>query len=355
MIDNQQLPPNANDGTIDGAVAAMGDIGGDDLVSFEERQNADAGLPPPQRNQQGRDRDTETGRFKKAEDEARAKDQKAAASETKNGADTTVEEAQDQDAGAVDEEYFELAPEKDGEEPKRIKASDVWAGYQEAEALRTELANAKRVAPPPIEWDQQMYETVKVRGQIINQFNQWMAANMPAEPDMRLIDPSNPNYNPDLYHLQLTQHRQQMQRIDNISAQRQALEDQQQREQETLLRARQIREQGKLHEFWPEIKNPAVQRKVRDDAARYYGITDEDFANTYESKVYRVLKDALAYQEGLNQRQAAVKVVRSVPKLVKAQARSTVSRNQTTVNKAMQRLARSGSIEDAADAIGGLL
>lgn len=339
-----------NDGSIDAAVSMMSDVDLDKpLMSFEEAQNLEAGISAPAPRETlaqptAKDREP-NGQFAKKEADPKGIDAAA----------LVAKAAPDVDASTPDEEYFELPPDTEGGEAKRIKATEVWEGYQERELLRQELANAKRVAPPPIEWDQQMYETVKARGQLIDQLRMMEQIVMPQEPDERLIDPNSPNYNPDLYHQQRTGYRQALGRMQQIQSRSQELNTQQTREQEALLRARQLREQSKLHDIWPDIKDPATQRRVRDESARFYGITDQDFAETYDSRLFAILKDALAYRQSLAQRQSAVKVVRSVPKLVKAQGRTAQPKGQAVYSSSMDRLARTGSLEDAANAIGGLL
>jgi hypothetical protein len=349
-----QLAPNANDGTLDGAVAALANVdvsgGPDTLVSFEEAANRNEGLPPPGEMAKVRDKiDDERqkaltrapdGRFKAA-DEAPPADPKT--------------QAPPVDASDVAEEYFELPPEQEGGEPRRIPAKEVFEGYQERETLRQELEQARRVQPPPQEWDKQMLATVQTRSQLTDYLDRLARATQPVPPDDSLIDASSPRYDPDAYQRQLAAYRSQHSRLTQINAEREAQNAALAREQNALLEARKAREQSKLVDMWPEIKDPATQRQVVDEAARFYGITPQDFAQTYDSRMYALLKDALAYRASQNQRQAAVKVVRSVPKLVRAQARDTRAPAQRAVADGMRRLSASGSLDDAADVIGGLL
>lgn len=352
MPDNaQSLPPNANDGTIEGAAAAIPD----NLISFEEAVNREAGLGSPDemaaiRERNARPRDPATQQFTKPQ---LVTDQQQI--------QQPVDQVQDQqqaplaNASSVDEEMFELPPDREGEEPRRIPAREVFEGYQRAEQLAQELEQVRRVAPPPAEWDRQMYETVQVRSKLVQQLEMLERTMLPPAPDSNLINPSSPNYDPGTYHQQqqvYAQAQQRMQLVQQARAQEAQLLSQ---EREALSRAARAREQGKLIELWPEIRQPAVQRQVMADAARYYGIMEQDFSTIIDSRMYALLKDALAYRQSQSQRQAAVKVVRSVPKLVKAPARSSQTRSQQTVASGMRRLVQSGSIDDAADVIGGLL
>lgn len=342
-MSDTQLPPNANDGTIEGAVAALSDTAVGDLISFDDAANRDAGLPPPDDMAKLADK-------REAEKlQPRTPDGKFAKPETAPQAE--VEPAAETSEAA--EEFFEFVPEG-ADKPERVPAKDVFDGWQEAKALRTELEQARRVQPPPVEWDRQMMQTVQERTRLVQTLQQLEHLALPPEPDLSLIDENSPLYDPGAYQRQATAYKAAQTRLSEFRNLRSAHEQQQQQEQNALLEARKAREQGKLLDLWPEIRNPATQRQVVDDAARFYGLTQQDFETTYDSRLYAILKDALAYRAGQSQRQAAVKVVRSVPKLVKAQARDNRAPAQRVQAQAMQRLAQSGTVEDAALAIGGL-
>lgn len=354
-MSDTQLAPNANDGTLEGAVAAMAGINAADLISFDEAANRDEGLPPPediakhrdkvdaQRQQQERQREP-NGQFKPND-----KGHEAQPPQPPQQAKEVQPEASD-----VAEEFFELPPETEGGEPKRIPAKEVFDGYQRAQQLQVELEQSRRVQPPPQEWDRQMMETVSTRTRLTQMLADLEQASIPAEPDSSLIDENSPRYDPAAYQRQLAAYKGSAQRMNQIRAMREAHQNQLSQEQNALLEARRAREQNKLLDLWPEIRDPATQRQVRDEAARFYGITEQDFANTYDSRMYALLKDALAFRASQSQRQAAVKVVRSVPKLVRAQARDNRAPHQRAQADAMRRLASSGSEEDAALALSGL-
>jgi hypothetical protein len=342
-----QIPMNANDGTLEGAVAAMSDAAVDPaaLISFEEAANRDAGLPPPD----------EMARFAEKVEAEKLVQPRAPDGKFTKEQPAPEPEAKAAEASDLAEEFFELPPEKDGEAPRRISAKEVFDGYQERDVLRHELEQARRQQPPPVEWDRQMLETVQQRTKLVQTIQQLEHLALPAEPDLSLIDENSPRYDPGAYQRQAAAYKAAQSRMTEFQRLRSAHEEQLQQEQSALLEAKKVREQGKLLDMWPEIRDPATQRQVVDEAARYYGITQQDFATTHDARLYAILKDALAFRASQNQRQAAVKVVRSVPKLVKAQARDTRAPAARVQAGAMQRLAQTGSVEDAALAIGGLL
>lgn len=350
MLDNQsadQLPPNANDGTLEGAVAAIPD----NLISFEEAaRREDAASPFAEAAQrQPQARDPVTQRFTK--DQPQPQQQQPVDPVQQPPIDAQPEAAE----SAVDEEMFELPPDRDGEEPRRIPAREVFEGYQKAQELAAELEQARRVAPPPVEWDRQLYENVQVRNKLVQQLEALEHVMMPSEPDLRLLDPNNPYHDTQAFYQQKTAYDAAMAKIAQLKQARAHEEAQISRERAALTKAASQREQGKLLEFWPEIRQPVTQRQVYADMAKHYGYTQDEINSIMDSRQYAVMKDALAWRASQNQRQAAVKVVRSVPKLVKAPARSTQTRTQQNTASAMRRLSQSHSVEDAADVIGGLL
>lgn len=330
------------DGSIDSAVAAMPDF--DELVPFEQARDGQV----PQRRDQSRE---PNGRFTAEEqaalDAAKGRNAPPPGPKTK---EAEAVAAQDE-ASAPAEEFFELPPDVEGGEPKRIPATEVFEGYQKAQELAAELEEVRRTAPPPQEFDRQIYETVQVRGRLMQELQAYARLLQPQAPNPEMI-----RTDPDGYYQQVQIAQQMSEQLQAVRQQFGQLQADQSREQEALSQARFARERGKLGDIWPEVlSNPQKAASVRDAAARHYGIDNQTFATTIDARFYAVLKDALAYRDGIKAQQTAVKVVRSKPKLVRATARSGETSKQMAVNTAMQRVARSGSLDDAADVIGGLL
>lgn len=350
MDDNQaqQAPEQQyNDGSLSAAAAAMPDLPGFDNPNLVDFAAARDGLQQPQRPRD------DAGRFAQAQPQQQTPPQ-AKPPEQQQAKPQQVEEAEKSEPG---EEFFELPPETEGGEPVRIPASEVFEGYQKAKDLQAELEEAKRIAPPPLEYDKQIYETVRIRGQLAQELNAYAQLIQPQQPDMELLNPQSPRHNPEAFYQQAMVSRQMQEQLTNIRQRIQALNSEQQTEQEALSKARFARERGKLQEMWPEVlTSPQKATQVRDMAQRLYGIDNETFSQTIDARFYAVLKDALAFREGLKTKEAAVKVVRSKPKLVRASARTGAdSARAQQVQTHYQRLTRSGSLDDAAEAIGGLL
>ncbi len=340
-----------NDGSLDAAVASMPDFDDSNLVPFERAREANV---EPRR--------AENGRF--IADPAQPKPTQPQTPDPRIAAEALAAEeaakaaAAEAEASTPAEEYFELPPEEEGGEPRRIPATEVFEGYQRAQELQAEIEEVRRGTVPPQEYDRQILETVQARGRIVQELQAYAQMLQPQQPDLELLNQASPRFNPDLYYQQVQMSQQLSQQLTAVRQQMAHHQNSAMREQEALTLATKSREQGKLRDLWPEVlSDPRKAHEVREKAARFYGIDDQVFANTLDARLYAVLKDALAYRDGVRAQQTAVKVVRAkqVPKLVRASARNGNTAKQQATQSAMQRLSRSGSIDDAADAIGNLL
>lgn len=318
-----------NDGTLIDATRAMPDI------EALERGHADEAKAAADREA--------NGRFK-------AKD--AAEGSKAEPVKETETEAEDED------DYLELAPEKEGEEPKRLKVSEVWAGYQKAQQLEAELASGKAKPAAEMTPDAETATENLIRAMAEYQKNNEIFAAMQQakEPSIDLLNPNSENYNPELYAQQKLQAQRTAELISKTQAERERVGKEQADLQKRLDAARFQREQSKLNEFWPELMaDKAVQTEVLTKAEKAYGFKAEDFNGIVDHRHYKVLKDALAYRAAQEKTEAVVKVVRAKPKLVKGAARSSVNPKDAKRADAMERLNKTGSIEDAADALEGFL
>ncbi len=353
MIDNNAQAAGSaqpqNDGSLDAAVASMPDFDDSNLVPFERARDSNM---EPRRAPNGQF--TVDGAVK--EPQIAVPDPRIAEEQARAAGAKTAAEA---DASDPAEEFFELPPEEEGGEPRRIPATEVFEGYQRAQELAAEIEEVRRGVVPPIEYDRQIMETVQARGRIMQELQSYAALLQPQEPDLELLNQASARFNPDLYYQQVQMSGQLKQQLGAVRQQMQQHQAAIEREQGALSDAKKAREQSKLREMWPEVlSDPKKAHEVREKAARLYGIDDQVFATTIDARLYAILKDALAYRDGIKAQQTAVKVVRAkqVPKLVRSTARTGANTaKQQAYSTASQRLARSGSLDDAADAIGGLL
>lgn len=330
-MDEVNTQPIEQDSSLAGAVGAMPDI-----EALERGQSVDRGANGQFQARNAVEQQQEEGEPAKVETEQKPVEAKA-------------EEAAEED------DYIELPGEGEGAEPTRIKLTDALERYHAFEKVQAELAEAKQAQPPPEHYEQAIVKAHEGATQYLaglKQIEQWM---QPPRPDMDLVNPQSPNYNPELYYQQLVQ----AERITQLRAtMRQEAERVEKEAAETnrlVLEARMHREKAEAQKLWPELADPATRSKIVDEFSRAYKFTPDEVKAIADHRVLSVIKDALAYRASLAKKETAVKVVTAKPKLVRGQARNSQTGKQAAFASASDRLSRSNSLDDAADAIGALL
>lgn len=351
-MDNESL--NNGDGSIDGAVGALNGIDFDALVPFDQAQQQQANSNLNDEQPWLKQQRQPDGKFK-PQDELKGPPPNDKTTEHLGAKEEGEEVVDSPDDGG--EEWFELPPEKEGEAPRRIAAEEVFNGYQRSQELEEEIEELRRSSPPPEEWDSQIAQTVKERGALIQKMTVYRQMLTPPEPDVNMLNQEHPNYNPQQYHNQLVLAQRMREQLALVEREIGDLSTAQESENRALAAARMERERGKLRQIWPEVVGDAKKAaEVRDWIAREIGISPTELAGIVDARFYKLAKLAFTHHTSQKAQKAAIKVVRGKPKLVRSTARGGGdSGKQTTTNNAMQRLSRSGSIEDAANAIGGLL
>ena len=258
------------------------------------------------------------------------------------------------DPSSVEEDWIVIDGEE-GQDPVRLSVDEVYQGYERAKTLEAELENVRQSTPAPPDYDSAIMDAIEKGQQYLTGLKQVEAMLQPMEPDQNLINPGSPNYDPESYFQQQQYAKQQKDHLQAIQAERQAAEQEVMGRQEAVAKARFEREQQKLMEMWPELKEEANANAVRDDASRCYGLDNQTLDSVHDSRFYAVLKDALAYRKQQSATQKTVRKVKAKPKLVKGGARNTEPPQQRSNRQAMSRLMKSGSKEDAMDALDGLL
>lgn len=306
--------------TVDDAVLAMPDI-----------DSMEQGLP---------DRGDD-GQFR-----SREPVQEAEATEVKP---ETAEKDETEQAAEDDIDYIELEAEE-GQEPTRIKLEDAVERYQKFEQIQAELENAKQTQLPPTDWDQQALQHVQAMQQLNDTIEQWQYLNPIQDPD-----PSLALEDPEQFYA-LTQQAQHL-RGQHQQAQlaRQQAQQQLQARQDQLDNVLWEREKAKIFENHPQLQDQAVVLEVTKDLGKHYGIDAETVNELRNHKAWNIIMDALAHRKALGQREVVAKAVKAKPRLVKSQARDGSTPKQRAQSQARDRLAQSGSIADAAEALDAFL
>jgi len=339
-LDGENTQPLSNDGSIADAVLHMPDF--DELAD-----------PSPESTVDRQPRHPATQQWQ--EKPRQAQPPKKAAPEVEMGNDEDPGEVAE--TSEVAEEWFELPPEKEGEKPRRIKAEEVYQGYQEREQLRRELEEARQTQPPPEAYDEAINAAVLYTDKLVRTLQFYQQVLQPIEPDMDLLNERSDRYNPSAYHSQVERSRAQHARLQQVAeeiARHEAVRNQQ---QQALAKSQYIRERAKLMSLWPEMKDGNEALKVQSELVQHYGrhgVTWELIGSVHNAAFYALAKDALAYRRSKAAQETAAKVVRAKPKLVRGSARGGGDR-QAQYASATQRLAKSNTVEDAADALGAIL
>jgi hypothetical protein len=324
-----------NDGSIPSAanaIAAAREVTPPTPVEVDEPQHQET---EPAASQRGAD-----GKFQKADGQKEA---------------GTEEEPSE--TGEEDEDYLELEtedPDTKEKKAERYKVSEVFEGFRKSKELAAELESAKKAAPMPEHYETALEETVGERTKYIEALQSWAMYNQPRMPSRDLVNPASPNYNPELYY-------QQAQAFDETQANQAKVKEEIDRvqklnteQQSKLMNSRLMREQAKVMEVWPELKDKAVAQKVAADLEKMYGVDSETLKSVTDHRFYALAKDALAHRAAQIAKKEAVKAVMGKPKLVRANARSSTNGKQAAFQSAFGKLSTSHSVEDAAAAISAL-
>jgi hypothetical protein len=225
----------------------------------------------------------------------------------------------------LEDEFFEYAPEKEGDAPRRVKADDVFAAYDELPKLRQQLAEAQRPATPPAQFVEQMQAVIDTRAQYADALAWAQQLGKPSPPDTRLRDPRNSAYDPDAYARSMEQYEAHMgdyqARAEHLREQMQV----QQQQQQALVRMQQEAAEPVILKDWPELADQAKRAAVFNDVEKVLGVTANELRGITDPKVWSIVRDALAYRKGQQKQAEAVQVARAKPKFVKGSARQATN------------------------------
>lgn len=292
----------------------------------------------------------ESGKFTKPEPEAEAKAEPE--DKAKDEKEPAEAEAAADDA---DEDYIELPPDEEGKEPSKLKLTEVLDGYKRSQTLAQELEQVRKSAPMPAEIEREIGAQVQARQQLMAVVQELYQATQPVAPDLDLTNPNSPKFNPTLFHEQAAAYQQKQYERQQLQQAYAQAQKEQAEQQGVIAQARYQREMAKALEFWPELKDKATANQVVDGVTKNYGFTLQEVQAIEDARVLAVLKDALAYRNGKAAQETAVKVVKAKPKLVRATARQSAGGRTASAAQHMERLGKTGSMDDAVAALAQLL
>ena len=253
-----------------------------------------------------------------------------------------------------DDDYIEMPPETEGAEPTRLKLAEVLAQAQEAKTLKAQLAERaapRAMAPPEVE--QQLRETISVKQQYVKGLQEVQRWLQPQLPDPEMLNPASANYNPDAYYTQYRHAEQVAAMAQKVTAEERRVAAEAAESERVVHEARHAREWQAALQEWPELKEPATRKGVVDYLTKAgYGQQEIDGVS---SRDLTLIKKALAHDRMQAAKETAVKVVSAKPKLVRGGARQSSDGRSRASSQSLERLGKTGSLDDAVAALEQLL
>jgi hypothetical protein len=105
---------------------------------------------------------------------------------------------------------------------------------------------------------------------------------------------------------------------------------------------------------WKDAKKAKLEKAMLIESAKSAGFSDEDLKSVYDHRLVLLLRKAALFDQMVSKRQGIKPVVNNGPRPAKPGAAGRVS-TTSEVTRAQQRLAKTGRVDDAADAIFKLL
>ena len=363
-------------------MSAEAENGGQDTLTVENRgarpeirhmndDEAGAAIAALFESKPERKRDAATGKFV-SDKPAESTDAEQPAPEAKAG-DTppdAEQEAEDGEKSADDEqpdtEALRYDPEKHGKILVPVKVDgvetlvpidEVKSGYsrtkdytQKTQALAEERKKFENEVAVPARAEREQLRTNLAQLEAI------VRAAMPdTEPDW---DKLAAEATPEEFQAQFTNWKKNSERIGKIRAQQEAVQARIEADAQAQLERHLATEHEKLKEAIPEFRDAEKGKQLHDDLVAYaksLGYTSDDLAQVTDHRLLVVLNQARLYTQAQKSRSTVeTKVDRALDKGLKPSGVGT-PKSPNRFESAKAKLAKSGSIDDAADAIGALL
>ena len=167
---------------------------------------------------------------------------------------------------------------------------------------------------------------------------------MPPSVELAETDPFRYSAEKAKYDVAANEYQQKMSEIQ------QALEGNSQAEQQAR-NAYLQREMETLKQAIPEFADPQKAESLRSNMFKVsqetYGFDPQEIAAITDSRVLRVLHDAIQYRAAQGGKEQAIKKAKAKPKRVVKPGAKKMASNRDSTRQARSKLKRSGSIQDA--------
>jgi hypothetical protein len=306
--------------------------------------------------EEARDPAQENPELEEAEaDEAEALEAEASDETVDEDAEGVEDDADDDaDADAEEGEQLELPLDaivtvKVNGKDEQVQLKEALAGYQrQADYSRKTMELAEIRKATAAEYQQVMQER-QVYSQLLTALDQQLRESAPKAPDwenLKLTDPLE-------YAIQREEWRERQERHSAVVAEQQRLLQLRAYQEQEVLRSQVGEEANILAEKLPVAKDPKQWEKARKELREYgktIGYSDEELSMAYDHRAVVALYKAYKYDQLMAKKDRVVANMpnRSAPKQIPAGSSNTPPRRVTEITRAKQRLAKTGSVKDAA-------
>lgn len=185
-------------------------------------------------------------------------------------------------------------------------------------------------------------------GQLLEQMSAALTEVSAQEPDWEHIAQTNPQAMPIL----LARWQKHKERVAAVDAERAKLAAEQFEESQKQRASHLATEREKLIEAIPTWKDPATRRKEQAEIiafARSIGYSDAEIANATDHRAVLMMRKAMEGARVAAKRPAAKAKIEKIKAATPGSAKTKVNSNLKTVQRARAKLAKTGSVDAAAD------
>ncbi len=268
-----------------------------------------------------------------------------------------IDTEENPDDGEVEEEDQKAPPvytvKVDGQE-MQVPLEELLAGYsrnQDYTRKTMKLAEERKVAEAEFN---AVREERAAYSQLLGALQQQVEASVQNEPDwdrLRIEDPIE-------FGAQWAEHQRKQQKLMAIRSEQSRLAEIQQRQQIEYVAQNLEREKSLLVEAIPEWKNPDKARAERTEILEYgkkIGFSDSELSTITDHRAVVALRKAYLYDKALARKATLKPVEKPAAPVLRPGSANTAPRPQSEMTRAKQRLAKTGSVQDAAAAFSLLL
>jgi hypothetical protein len=155
------------------------------------------------------------------------------------------------------------------------------------------------------------------QNQIVSMAIDIMAAALPPEPDVRLLEPGD-NNDPIGFQNQRLRWEEASRQLQAMQQAKQQMDQRNEQIQGTLLRRYALEQKDKLLSYKPELAKRDKLEAYHSDLLKtlqYYGKSEEDLSQVYDADIIRMIEDLGNYRKILSARKAARRKAQGAPVL----------------------------------------